>query len=336
MSTDGNKRIEALTRLCEIAWTNFDRRRSYEWKFSIAIWTAITAFIALTLKGEVDKPPESAFWLVAGFVMSLQIFFLHRVKLANSADQKAALSYEKELNKAIGEPSEWSTVEQAREKARKFWKGYWSFVVHIGISLVLTVAAGFVIYSNTNTAGGKIMSGSTSVFNIIMAMAAIGSAIIAYCIWRTTKKTMNYQALVDVRKDYSSPQIFYAVKTLRKFYETHGKETFVEKYEEVREQDEKRISALKEGERIESEQYTLHYQRRIVSHFYQHLAALCKHKIIPRDIVKAEWSEADLRIIPEILIPIENKLREVLHTPPLGPLDEDCNLLFLYKDSKSC
>jgi len=50
-------------------------------------------------------------------------------------------------------------------------------------------------------------------------------------------------------------------------------------------------------------------------------------------LVHKIWSNEALRIIPDILVPIENKLREVLYTPPKGPLDKDFDLLVLYRDS---
>jgi len=52
---------------------------------------------------------------------------------------------------------------------------------------------------------------------------------------------------------------------------------------------------------------------------------------LPKKTLFGYWSEADLRIIPEILVPIENKLRQVSQNPPL---DNQSNLLILYRDSK--
>jgi hypothetical protein len=172
------------------------------------------------------------------------------------------------------------------------------------------------------------------VIAFISAIAAIASALFARCVWRIVKKTMIHQALLDVQKDYRSAQMLYAVKTLWQFYEEHGKQKIVKEYEEIRVEEQKRISLLDKQKRIEAEQSTLHYQKRLVSHFYQHLAALYVNKILPKDIVFSIWSEADLKIIPDILIPIENKLREVLHKPPIEPLNENCNLLVLYRDSR--
>lgn len=331
MSTDVNKRIEALSRLCEIAWSNFDRRRSYEWKFSIAIWTAITAFIALTLQGKISPPPpKHAFWTVAFLIWGLQVIFQCFVKLSNRVEQKKALKYEELLNDAIEQE-----FKDTRGKLLKLAKGWWSFIIHISVTLILIISAGFAIYRNTNTAGEKSISGSASIFNMLMAMAAIGSAIFAGCVWRIVKKTMIHQALLDVQKDYRSPQMLYAVRTLWEFHKTHGKQKLVEKYEETRRREEEWVSGLNQEKRIEAEQSTLHCQRRLVSHFYEHLAALYVNRIIPKGVVYKIWSEPDLRIIPDVLIPIENQLRKVLYTPPLGPLDENCNLLILYRDSKN-
>lgn len=166
---------------------------------------------------------------------------------------------------------------------------------------------------------------------IVVAAAAAG---FIYFQWRVARKAMLHHALLDVERDYRSPEMLYAVRTLWQFYKEHGREALVEKYDEIRKREEQWVSSLGKQKRLEAEQATLHYQRRLVSHFYRHLAALCVNDILPRDIVYSKWSEADLTIIPEILIPIENHLRKVLHTPPLEPLDENCSLLVLYEDSK--
>ena len=43
-------KADVLLRLHDTAWANFERRRAYEWKLSLAIWTAIAAFIAICLR----------------------------------------------------------------------------------------------------------------------------------------------------------------------------------------------------------------------------------------------------------------------------------------------
>ena len=189
----------------------------------------------------------------------------------------------------------------------------------------------------------------SSITSVAATIAAFAAAAAAVAAWKSakatrqsakatqqaaeeTQKTMLHHVLEDIHKDYRSPEMHSAVITLRHFYKKH-RETFVDKYEEIRKEDEKRMSSLDEEKRIEAER-TLHYQRRLVSIFYRHLAALYVDKILPKSIIFREWAESDLRIIPEIIVPIENKLREVLHTPPLPALDENCPLLVLYRDSK--
>lgn len=178
---------------------------------------------------------------------------------------------------------------------------------------------------------------------------AITAAIIFWYAWETRnlkqqmakqtelqKRTLIHQSLLSLQKDYRSPQMLYAVRTLRDFYREHGTEKFVEKYEKIREEERKWILTIDRLKRIEAEQTTLHYQRRLVSHFYNQLATLYINDVLPKDIIYRNWSEADLRIIPEILIPIENKLGEVLYKPPLAPLDENSSLMILYRGSKDC
>jgi hypothetical protein len=150
------------------------------------------------------------------------------------------------------------------------------------------------------------------------------------------KKILIHQSLLNLQKDYLSPQMLYAIGTLWDFYREYGREKFIERYEEIREEEHKWVLSIDKQKRIETEQTTLHFQRRLVPQFYNQLATLYVNKVLPKDIIYTNWSEADLRIIPEILIPIENKLREVLHKPPLSPLGENSGLMVLYRDSKDC
>ena len=142
-----------------------------------------------------------------------------------------------------------------------------------------------------------------------------------------------HQALFNLLKDYRSPQMLYAIISLNEFYDKYGKEKFVKEYERIRKKESNQILRQDKEKKIEAMQTTLHYQRRLVSHFYNMLATFYINGVLPKDIVYANWTEADLRIIPEILVPIENKLRAVIFDPPLEPLDMNCSLLVLYNNS---
>jgi hypothetical protein len=175
---------------------------------------------------------------------------------------------------------------------------------------------------------------------------ALGISIIALIFailsWRTSKLTALHHVIEDIRKDYRSPEMHHAVKTLWEFYKdckTKG-EDFVIKYLQILKDDNDRLSRLEGHEKLKAERDTLHYQRRLVSHFYQYVAALYVNKILPGDVIFKTWIEDDLRIIPNIIIPIEIKLPEIIKTPEYQPINKQdipwqlSPIYRLYMDSK--
>jgi hypothetical protein len=45
-------RVDALFKLADAAWHSFERRSSYEWQVSFALWSGLGLFAAYMLKGE--------------------------------------------------------------------------------------------------------------------------------------------------------------------------------------------------------------------------------------------------------------------------------------------
>lgn len=262
-----------------------------------------------------------------------QLYQMHRTRIAKSIQNKVGEVEKLYFDSGI-------TSQFMKEKIKWYHKlparkvMITTLLVIAFIWLVLLLIG--IVFTVRN--GEKEMNLSSIIaliISVVSAAAAFGSVIFARRVWRVAKKTMIHQVLMDIQKDYSSPQMFYAIKTLKQFYKEHVKDNFVDKYESIRMEDEARISNLQEHERVQAQQYTLHYQRKIVTSFYDHLASLYKSEILPKSLVMTKWSESDLRIIPEIIIPIENKLRETLHEPPLAPLPDDCNLWLLYRASQN-
>jgi len=149
MLKDEDKRLDLVTRLLETAWTNFDRRRAYEWKFSLALWTALTAFIALTLRGDLPRLSGCAVpWvlIVCGIVVvGLHAFFEENVRRANNVDKARAQTYEDKLNGQECLDIPWDAVKAAVDKLLFKKQGGWSTFVQVGITLILVVAAGLII-----------------------------------------------------------------------------------------------------------------------------------------------------------------------------------------------
>ena len=72
MTDDERNRFESMDSLRQAAYDSFNDRRSYEWKFSLSIWTALAVLLAGLVQPAKDGasfPLEgAAVWLVAAIV----------------------------------------------------------------------------------------------------------------------------------------------------------------------------------------------------------------------------------------------------------------------------
>lgn len=124
------------------AFASFDRRRAYEWKLNLAIWTAIATFLALVVKGKVDGRLSKHWWLV--MVAIILIALLHLALLlfmrsANAIDKRKASAYETRV------------AEAAHVKLESCPRGAWGMMGYPPvifewlITLVLLLAAGSAV-----------------------------------------------------------------------------------------------------------------------------------------------------------------------------------------------
>ena len=49
--------VEAIFKLADASWQDFDSRRSDEWKITFGLWTVLALFAGGVIKGEVKLPP---------------------------------------------------------------------------------------------------------------------------------------------------------------------------------------------------------------------------------------------------------------------------------------
>ena len=178
------------------------------------------------------------------------------------------------------------------------------------------------------TASEKILLVAQGITIIIILL----TLVVYYFQLHTMRKTMLHQVIRDILMEYRSAEMMIAVQSLWTFYRKHPN-NFVEVYVRTKEQDEQSNALLPIPQRIEAERFTLHYFRRLVSQYYAMLAVLYTNNIFPKDILYSYWSEGDLRIIPNILIPIEKKLAEMFGTSVENDLALS-RLNKLYDDSK--
>jgi hypothetical protein len=124
--------------------------------------------------------------------------------------------------------------------------------------------------------------------------------------------------LFELLEQFRSAEMMLALVTLWRFRHEHGDQC-VPVYLETWRQDDERISRLSAEEQVEAMRGTLHYRRRIVKEFYNSLAGLYELKVLPGKVIYTYWSAAELKVIPEILIPLETAVaRELRIETELG------------------
>ena len=86
---------------CELAWSQFNQRRGYEWKLSFGIWTAIALFIATLLRNDTlafGCPAKVLLTILAILILAIHGIFLLGIKLGNDVDRRIAYFYEQHIH----------------------------------------------------------------------------------------------------------------------------------------------------------------------------------------------------------------------------------------------
>ncbi|MEM7246361.1 MAG: hypothetical protein AAF533_13510 [Acidobacteriota bacterium] len=123
------------------------------------------------------------------------------------------------------------------------------------------------------------------------------------------KQSSQHEVLVDTLTRYSTPEMLNAVRALWRFHRQHLVD-LVPAYMTRLDQDDERIENEAGLDPIELERTTLHYKRRLVSKFFVLLSGLREIGALPDDLLYAYFPEQDLRIIPDVLSPIDRALAE--------------------------
>jgi hypothetical protein len=116
---------------------------------------------------------------------------------------------------------------------------------------------------------------STNVIYSVIAVATVVSVVVGIIAWMIHRRTLRYHALVAIQKDYRSHQMGYAVDTLWRFYREYcqGDENKLrQEYHEIYKKEQKEIDEKEKAKQIMARETTLDNQRRVVFHFYNHLA----------------------------------------------------------------
>jgi len=157
---------------------------------------------------------------------------------------------------------------------------------------------------------------------------------ISFFVWKHAKKTVIYQAIDGILKEYKSSQMLVAVKRLWDLYKDTPDMKFVDEYFKIWNKENEEYNAQPIEKKQVYLEHSIHYQRRIVSIFYQNIAKMYKNKIIKKEEIYRLWSESDLQIIPKILMPINKRLDTKLQKSENDRSKNNEALQKLYDDSK--
>jgi hypothetical protein len=120
-----------------------------------------------------------------------------------------------------------------------------------------------------------------------------------------------HEGLVGVLQEYRSAEMMLAVNQLWAFRRQHG-DDFVQAYLASWREDDARIARLPPEQQLDAFHVTLHYRRRLVKEFFHLLAGLYELGMLPTAVLYTYWNEAELKIIPEIVIPLETAVAQEL------------------------
>jgi hypothetical protein len=148
------------------------------------------------------------------------------------------------------------------------------------------------------------------------------------------KKMLWHKVLQDLHKDYRSFEMSNALNVIWDFYrdcDLKGKDV-AEEYE---------TRYLVEKERNMSVEKTLHHNRRIVIHFYNHLATINRYNIVKKRLIFDWWFPSDFKMFDLFLFKVMRKTTEMLDSTPeeveyvikqFKKLKEDCDFYYDIKD----
>jgi len=98
--------VDSLFRLADVAWRDFDRRRSFEWKINLALWAALGLFAGLASSRGISLNE-----LVLGYAMLVAVWFVYvfvwirGIHCANSRDRETAQFYWSEIENTLSRES---------------------------------------------------------------------------------------------------------------------------------------------------------------------------------------------------------------------------------------
>lgn len=160
--------------------------------------------------------------------------------------------------------------------------------------------------------------------------AVVGVGYLLYFFLEDARDRHKYAYLAEVMQDYGSDAMKAAVAGLKEFRDRAGP-GFVEAYAEIH----KKYLDVSGGSEIETaapdpETVAVLYRRK-VSNFFLRVGKLYQSGALPRRTLATVWPLDDLQLVPEVVVPLENRIRS-LARPAQPLLSEDHALVYLARE----
>ena len=156
MTNEDKNKFDALEQLRAAAWESFDKRRPFEWRVCIALWTAFAAFIGALVTGKGVIPTTAS--AVGTTVIALTILVLHYIWLrglghAHEADKHIHLFFNGQMMDMLGVqfPEKLATRLAATRRGWGTMFANWNHLSQIGVTAVLALSTIITIWSAVGT-----------------------------------------------------------------------------------------------------------------------------------------------------------------------------------------
>ena len=177
-------------------------------------------------------------------------------------------------------------------------------------------------------------------------LAAVGSALYAKSSAHSARKAVDradaankiaesavrFQVLWPALTDYMSTEMYIAVGHLWTFY-NKDPSTLAERYKWQREADIRTANELSGENYSNFVKNTIDHHRRRVGQFYGLLTAIYDEGGHQRKWIYTYWRKRELQVLPNIIIPLEDALTELIKVPASRLSNE--RLMKLYEDCPS-
>jgi hypothetical protein len=157
MKEEEERLFKGLDVLRSAAWNSFDQRRSYEWKFGIALWTAQAIFTGTLLTQSSDKVfPLTGRWPVlltasiGCIAVVIHAYWSKGISEANDSDRRKSDVYEKHMCPMVGVSHKEEILPIVKGRLEKMGTlTNYSHSSQVAITFLLSVAALLAMWLRT-------------------------------------------------------------------------------------------------------------------------------------------------------------------------------------------